>query len=127
MYCPSCGRQNSGGASFCNHCGERLPGPDEQPTQKSPPVHQTQVPVRVSNYLAQAILVTIFCCWPFGIPAIVYSAQANARAAQGDFSGAQAAASNALTWCWVSFSAGLLAMVIYAIFMISAAATVPFY
>ena len=27
----------------------------------------------ISNYLVPAILVTIFCCWPFGIPAIVFA------------------------------------------------------
>jgi len=126
MFCHNCGKQNDDSASFCAHCGEPLPGPGEQPTQNPPPVYQSQVPVRVSNYLAQAILVTVFCCWPFGIPAIVYAAQANAKAARGDVAGAQAAASSALVWCWVSFGAGFIAIAAYTAVMIASAAWAPY-
>ncbi|NER07984.1 MAG: CD225/dispanin family protein [Okeania sp. SIO3C4] len=33
----------------------------------------------VPSYLTQAILITVFCCLPFGIVAIVYAAQVNSR------------------------------------------------
>src|SRR5438046_3002438 len=38
----------------------------------------------IPNYLIQAILCTILCCPPFGIPAIVFAAQVNGRVARGD-------------------------------------------
>ena len=61
----------------------------------------------VPNYLAQAILVTIFCCMPFGIPAIIFAAQVNSKLAYGDELGAREASRKAKTWCWVSFGVGL--------------------
>ena len=54
------------------------------------------------NYLWQSIVVTIFCCWPFGIPAIVYAAKVEGLRARGDISGAMSAAASAKTWCLVS-------------------------
>src|SRR5438093_12052328 len=43
-----------------------------------PPLSLPPKPVvAVPNYLIQAILVTLCCCLPFGIPAIVYAAQVN--------------------------------------------------
>src|SRR6185503_13035455 len=35
------------------------------------------------NYLTQAIVVTLCCCVPFGIPAIVFAAQVNSKFQQG--------------------------------------------
>jgi len=59
-------------------------------------------PTEVPNYLVQAILVTIFCCVPFGIVSIVYAAQVNGKVAAGDYAGAIATSNKAKTWAWVS-------------------------
>ncbi|MGL4399405.1 MAG: CD225/dispanin family protein [Luteolibacter sp.] len=56
----------------------------------------------IPNYLWQSIVVTIFCCWPFGIPAIVYAAKVDGLKARGDIAGAMAASASAKTWCMVS-------------------------
>lgn len=56
----------------------------------------------IPNYLWQSIVVTIFCCWPFGIPAIVYAAKVDGLRARGDIAGAMAASASAKTWCMVS-------------------------
>jgi hypothetical protein len=61
----------------------------------------------VPNYLVFAILTTVFCCLPTGIPAIIYAAQVNGKLLAGDYAGAQAASNNAKIWCWVSFGVGL--------------------
>lgn len=67
----------------------------------------------VPSYLPQAILTTLFCCLPFGVVAIVYAAQVNAKLAGGDYEGALQASKTARTWCWVSFGSGLAFFVIY--------------
>jgi hypothetical protein len=73
-------------------------------------------PVRyVPNYLVQAILITIFCCLPFGIVAIVYAAQVNGKAAMGDLAGATQSSNLAKMWCWIGFGVGLLIDVVVAI------------
>jgi hypothetical protein len=61
----------------------------------------------VPNYLVFAILATVFCCLPTGIPAIVFAAQVNGKLQAGDIAGAQAASKNAKMWCWISFGVGL--------------------
>ncbi|MEI7717683.1 MAG: CD225/dispanin family protein, partial [Mycobacterium sp.] len=51
-----------------------------------------------NNYLVWSILVTFFCCLPFGIVAIVKSSQVNGLWGQGRFAEAQAAADSAKKW-----------------------------
>ncbi len=66
----------------------------------------------IPSYLAQAILVTIFCCLPFGIVSIVYAAQVNGKVAAGDIDGARDASEKAKTWAWVALGFGLLPVAI---------------
>jgi DNA-directed RNA polymerase subunit RPC12/RpoP len=61
----------------------------------------------IPTHLAEAILVTIFCCQIFGIVAIVFAAQVNGKIQAGDYRGAQEASATAATWCWVAFGLGL--------------------
>ena len=77
----------------------------------------------IPNYLAPAILVTIFCCLPAGIVAIVYAAQVNGKAAAGDIEGARRDSNNAKTWAWIGFGFSLLAIVGYVIFVVAVLAT----
>jgi hypothetical protein len=72
-------------------------------------------PESIPNYLVQAILVTLCCCLPGGIVAIVYAAQVNGKLAAGDYVGARAASETAKTWCWISFGVGLAINVIWLI------------
>jgi len=74
------------------------------PLPGRPPV--ASPPARVTNYLAPAVLVTLCCCLPLGIPAIVFAAQASSKLAAGDIAGAQAASRRAGWWCLISFLTG---------------------
>jgi hypothetical protein len=67
----------------------------------------------VQNYLVFAILTTIFCCLPAGIPAIVYAAQVNGKLQMGDLAGAQQASKNAKLWCLISLGVGLGGILLY--------------
>ena len=78
--------------------------PYQQPNQQTP---------YVPNYLVQAILVTLFCCLPFGIVAIVFAAQVNGKLAAGDYQGAVYASNQAKLWCWVGFGLGLVGIAAY--------------
>jgi len=77
----------------------------------------------IPNYLWQSIVVTILCCWPLGIPAIVFAAKVDGLKARGDIAAAMAASANAKRWTWIAFGLGLAVIVIYAIIMITAGAT----
>jgi hypothetical protein len=70
-------------------------------------------PRNVPNYLVQAILVTIFCCLPFGIVAIIFAAQVNGKLAAGDYAGAVNCSGQAKMWSWIGFGIGLLGILAY--------------
>jgi uncharacterized membrane protein YvbJ len=102
MYCPACGVENQDTAAFCADCGERLPH-GEASSPKGSPVRSRRGDV--PNYLVPTILVTIFCCLPFGIVAIVFAAQVNGKVERGDHEGALQASKRAKLWSWISFGA----------------------
>ncbi|MDF7814258.1 CD225/dispanin family protein [Hymenobacter sp. YC55] len=64
------------------------------------------------NWLVESVLVTIFCCLPFGIVAIVNAANVNSRLSVGDYAGAQAASVNAGKWVKYGLIGGVLQVVI---------------
>ena len=120
MFCPTCGREADEDARFCDNCGATLDqssgGPGYAPrVLPDQPGYGTAV--NVPNYLVQAILVTIFCCLPAGIVAIVFAAQVNGRVRSGDLTDAQRLSRNAKIWCWVSFGVGLAGAILYVLFI----------
>jgi len=60
-----------------------------------------------TNNLVWAIL-TLICCWPFAIPAIVKAAKVNGLWAQGQFAEAQAAAQAAKKWAIIAAIIGVV-------------------
>ena len=79
------------------------------PLAPPPPV----LPPKPKTYLVAAILVTLLCCLPVGIAAIIYSTQVDSKYARGDYAGAAAASKRASVLSWVSFGVGLVAGGIY--------------
>ncbi len=71
----------------------------------------------IPNYLWQSIVVTIFCCWPLGIPAIVYAAKVDGMRARGDIAGAMAASASAKSWCMIALGFGVAVLVIWFAFV----------
>jgi hypothetical protein len=69
-----------------------------------------------NNYLVPAIL-TLFCCWPLAIPAIVFASQVNSKYAAGDVAGAQDASQKAKRFAIWSAIAGVILTVLYVIFL----------
>lgn len=107
MYCTNCGTSRPDGMSICPNCGTAAPRFPE--------------PVKIQNYLVPSILVTLCCCVPAGIVAIVYAAQVNSKLASGDVAGAQESARLAKMWSWIGFACGALGGAIYAAFVIISA------
>lgn len=75
----------------------------------------------IPNFLWQSIVVTILCCWPCGIPAIVYAAKVDGLKLRGDLEGARAASNSAKTWCLVSLGGWVLVILIYILVFAGAA------
>ncbi len=98
--------------------------PDAAPAVISPYSPPAAAPAQVSgalipNYLWQSIVVTILCCWPLGIPAIVYAAKVDSLKATGDMQGALSASSSAKMWCWIALGSWGVIVVIYLLFAVA--------
>lgn len=81
---------------------------------------QEQRPPMPSTYLPWSLIVTLVCCMPLGIVAIIYSSMVESRYAAGNYAGAQSASSAAKYWCIAGAILGALKylwMIIY--FMIT--------
>ena len=103
MNCTKCGAQNADNALTCVQCGAALQpsAPAGVPAQKIP------------TYLVQSILVTLFCCLPLGIVAIIFAAQVNGKAQAGDIPGATESSRKAKMFCWIAFGIGVAFAIIY--------------
>ncbi|MDZ4848943.1 MAG: CD225/dispanin family protein [Pirellulaceae bacterium] len=80
--------------------------------------------IPLPNYLVQSILVTLCCCIPFGIVAIVFASQVNGKIAAGDHAGAKSSSDKAKLWCWISFGSGILISIISFVIQVVAAVSV---
>jgi len=117
MFCSQCGASNADTAAVCVQCGRNLQaGAAPVPIQVQGVVLP---PGTVPNYLVFAILATVFCCLPTGIPAIVFAAQVNGKLQAGDLPGAQAASNNAKIWCFVSLGLGLAVALVYGLLIMA--------
>jgi hypothetical protein len=103
MFCTNCGTPRADNATACTNCGTRVRRMPPQP--------------RVNNYLVPAVLVTLCCCLPGGVVAIIYAAQVNSKLAAGDIGGAMAASRNAKMWTWIAAGAGAVVALAYAALM----------
>src|SRR3954447_26632971 len=111
MFCPQCGTANPDNVAQCSQCGTALqmvsPPP---PGYAQPPMQPGAV---VESYLVPSILVTVLCCIPFGIPAIIFASQVQEKLQRGDIAGAQQSSKNAKTWCIVAVAVPAVFMVVY--------------
>ena len=84
---------------------------EQTPLQSTSPSSQTPP----KNWLVESILVTLFCCLPFGIAGIVFAAQVNSKWSTGDYEGARKASMDAAKWTKIGFFVGLGVIVLYLI------------
>ena len=89
MFCPKCGTENTEGAVYCSKCGLSLTAGNpinKQNTEKIP------------NHLVMAILITLFCCIPFGIVSIIYAVKTDSAKAAGNYELATSYSNKAFNW-----------------------------
>ena len=83
----------------------------------TPPPPAGGVSATVPNYMVPAII-SIFCCWPLAIPAIIFAAQVNGKVASGDVAGAQDSSKKAKMFSFIAIGLGLLGILIYIIMLV---------
>ncbi len=84
-------------------------------------MEEIQTQQKPDNFLVWAILATLFCCLPFGIAAIIYSAQVDSEWNAGHYKAAISAAASAKKWTLISAGVGAGAILLYVIFIITVA------
>ena len=135
-FCTQCGQQVPDGSRFCTNCGAPVPEPQYTAPQPEPQyapqpepqpepqrVQQQPMGTKPRSYLALSILATIFCCLPFGIPAIIFAAKVDSCWNSGRYLEAQDASRKAKTWTLVSIILGALIIISYFALIFYGAAT----
>jgi hypothetical protein len=69
------------------------------------------------SWLIESILVTLFCCLPFGIVGIINATKVESKFYAGDVAGANQASADAGKWTKIGFFIGIAFIVCYLIFM----------
>lgn len=99
MFCSHCGNELDDEAVICPKCGVPVPW--------RPPAAPVRASISdVKSHLIEAVLVTMFCCPIFGIPAIVHANRAEAKIAAGNVEGALSESRSALMWIRISLIVG---------------------
>lgn len=122
MFCPNCGTEVSDQAMFCIKCGAALGNTTQSNAanqqQFQNPYQQQQPQPEPKTWLVESILVTLFCCLPFGIAGIVNAANVSSKYAAGDYAGATRASKQAGKWTKLAFWLGIAVFVIYIVMVI---------
>lgn len=71
----------------------------------------------IPNYLVLAII-SLFCCLPLGIVAVIFAAQVNTKVAAGDTAGALDASKKAKLFSYISIGLGLAGTLFYVLFVL---------
>lgn len=110
MICNNCGKEIPDGSMACPFCGRSFVVQQQAPA-----------PVNIPTHMTESILVTLFCCLPFGIAAIVQASKVSGYIAGGNIPAAQTASNEASKYVKIGFFTGLvLNILIFAINFLAA-------
>lgn len=84
--------------------------PTETKPFQNPPQPYQRPP---KTYLVESILTTIFCCWPLGIPSIIYAARVEKKFYSGDIIGAEGDSAKAKKWMVINIIASVICWIAY--------------
>lgn len=114
INCPECNAQISDAATACPQCGAPLTKPA---TDNSQPAGNN-IPECPETHLAKSIILTIICCWPLGIPAIVNAASVNSSYIAGRYDVALQKSKDAEKWCKYCLIGGIAFWVLYILLIV---------
>ncbi len=102
-----------GNGSYDPYAASFSSGQPQEPRLAPGMNNSSYVPPRPDNYLAWSIVVTVMCCIPFGIVAIIKSCEVNTAYDQGRYEQAEKSSNAAKNWILVSVITGLLTCAVW--------------
>ena len=78
----------------------------------TPPPSSGAPAASVPNYLVPAII-SLFCCLPLGVVAVIFAAQVNGKVTAGDTSGALDASKKAKMFSFIAIGLGVAGIICY--------------
>ena len=81
-------------------------------SQEWTPPPSSGAPASVPNFLVPAII-SIFCCLPLGVVAVIFAAQVNGKVAAGDTAGALDSSKKAKMFSYIAIGLGLAGIACY--------------
>lgn len=90
--------------------------PPDIPNSAETPKSTRNKPMMPKSWLVESVLVTLFCCLPFGIVGIIYSILISSHYNSGNYEAAEEASRNAGKWTKIGFWIGFSAISLYFIF-----------
>lgn len=117
INCSECGAQISDAASACPRCGAPLKKVTYGTTSQQS-MNTGSANVCPETHLAKAIVVTLLCCWPVGVPAIINAAGVSSAFAAGNYQEAVQKSEKANKWSNYCIIAGVVFWLIYIAFII---------
>jgi hypothetical protein len=84
----------------------------------TPPPNSGAPAAAVPNYLVLAII-TLICCLPLGIVAVVFAARVNGQVQAGDTQGALESSRKAKMFSYIGIGLGLLWLIVWIILMVA--------
>ena len=88
------------------------------PSFQAQSASQMQPTTTPKTWLVESILVTLLCCLPFGIVAIIKASDVNSAIARGDYAAAAVASKEAGKWTKIGFWCGVAVMILYLLYAI---------
>ena len=92
--------------------------PPIPPLSKAPNTNNKTAVIPPNTWLVQSILVTLFCCLPFGIAGIVNASKVESKFYAGDPIGAERASRNAKKWTIAGVVSALVIWAVYFLFFL---------
>ncbi len=98
--------------------GDNIPPPIAPPAQTFQSPTQTASPMNPpKTWLVESILVTLFCCLPFGIVGIIHASKVESLYNIGNYDAAQKASDDAGKWTKIGFWVGMAVVVLYFVYI----------
>ncbi len=84
-----------------------VPPVKPQYAQQAPPAESPK------TWLVESILVTVFCCLPFGIVGIIKASEVNSAMSRGDYAAAAKSSKEAGKWTKIGFWCAIIGYILY--------------